>query len=161
MEYVQLKFKVLRFVFSLITSALIAWIIVESSDADWVFSFLVLAIGFPLVVWLERLKNVPAHLISAYLMNKELVNQTKKRLKKLPLKTAEDWNDFQSFYDNDQAIAEHAASDPKAYAVSMRYSVQTLRDTGNFMDFMNSGLVSSKAIEEMYWKTADKENGEN
>lgn len=158
MEFVQLKFKTLRFVLSLITSALIAWIVAANSDVNWILAFLFLAIGLPLVVWLDRLKNVPAHLLSAYLMNKELVGETKKRLRKLPLKTAEEWNDFQSFYDSDQAIAEHAASDPKAFAVSARYSIQTLRDCGNFMDFMNSGLVCSRAIEQIYWEVADKES---
>lgn len=157
----QLKFKTLRFIFSLITSALIAWVIAENSSINWILAFLFLALGLPLVVWLDRLKNVPAHLLSAYLMNKDLIKETQKRLRKLPLKTAEEWNDFESFYDNDQAIAEYAASDPKAFAVSTRYSLQTLRDCGNFLDFMNIGLVCSRAIEKIYWETADKENAKS
>lgn len=160
MEFVQLKFRTLRWVFSLVTSALLAWIIAETTESDFIISFLFLALGLPLAVWLERLKNTPAHLLSSYLMNKDLINETKKKLRKLPLKTAEEWNDFQSFYDDDQAIAAYATSDPKAFAVSTRYSIQTLRDCGNFLDFMNSGLVSSKAIEQMYWETADNEKSQ-
>ena len=156
MEFVQLKFKILRFTFSLITSGFIAWAIATNSDINWIIAFLFLTLGLPLLIWLDRLKNIPAYLLSAYLMNKALIGETKKRLRKLPLKTAEEWNDFESFYDSDQAIAEHAASDPKAFAVSMRYSIQTLRDCGNFMDFMNSGLVCSRAIEQIYWETADQ-----
>lgn len=155
--FAQMKFKILRIIFSFATSALVAWIIAKNFDINWLLTFLFLGFGLPLVVWLNRLKDVPAHLISAYFMNKELVNETKKRLKKLPLRTAEEWNDFQAFYDSDQAIAEHTTSDPKAFAISMRYSLQTLRDCGNFMDFMNGGLVCSKAIEQIYWEAANKE----
>ncbi len=157
MEFVQLKFKTLKFILSLITCALIAWPVAVNSDINWVIAFLFLAIGLPLLVWLNRLKNIPAHLLSAYLMNKGFITETKKRLRKLPLKTADEWNDFQSFYD-DQAITKYVESDPKAFAVSTRYSIQTLRDCGNFMDFMNSGLVCSRAIEQIYWEVADKEN---
>jgi hypothetical protein len=153
----NLKFKILRFIFSLATCALIAWLIAEATDADGVIAFLFLAIGMPIAVWLERLKNVPGHMLAAYVMNKELVSDVKKRLRKLPIKTAEEWNDFQSFYDDDQAIANHAANDPKAYAVATRYSLQTMRETGNFIDFMNSGLVCSKAVEEMFWDAQKKE----
>lgn len=160
MEFAQLKFRTLRFIFSLITSALIAWVIAANFDTNWILVFLFLAIGLPLVVWLERLKNVPAHLLSAYLMNGALVSETKKRLRKLPLKTAEEWNEFESFYDDDQAIAKYAASDPKAFAVSTRYSIQTLRDCGNFLDFMNSGLICSRAIEQIYWETTNKESSD-
>ncbi|NDE89719.1 MAG: hypothetical protein EB059_01060 [Alphaproteobacteria bacterium] len=160
MEFVQLKFKVLRLVFSLITSALLAWIITKTTEVNFITVFFLLVIGLPLAIWLERLKNTPAHLLSACLMNKDLVNETKNKLRRLPLKTAEEWNDFQSFYDSDQAIAEHTASDSKAFAVSTRYSIQTLRDTGNFLDFMNCGLISSRAIDQIYWEIANKEEGE-
>jgi len=160
MEFVQLKFKTLRWVFSLITSALLAWIISETADANFLVAFLALAIGLPLVVWLKRIKNIPAHLLSSYMMHKQLVGEQKKKLRKLPLKTADEWNEFQSFYDDDNAISSHAASDPKAFAVSTRYSIQTLRDCGNFLDFMNCGLISSRAIEDIYWEAADKERSE-
>lgn len=157
MEFVRLKFKTLRWVFSLITSALLGWVISETTEANFIVIFLLLAIGFPLVSWLERLKNVPAHLLSAYLMNKDLVNEVKKKLRNLPLRTSEEWNDFQSFYDDGQAVSAHVTSDPKAFAVSMRYSIQTLKDCGNLLDFMNLGLVASRAIEQTYWDVVDKE----
>lgn len=157
MDAAIVKFRVLRFLLSIITSGLIAWIIAENSQSNWLVPFLILWIGLPSVVWLNQLKNLPGHFIAAYLMNKDLINQTKHQLKKLPLKTAEEWNDFQSFYDNDQLISEHALSNPKAFAVSARYSLQTMRDCGNFIDFMNSALITSRAIEQTYWETADKE----
>lgn len=156
-EAIQLKFRILRFLFSLIICAIIAWIISETADANWLIAFLFLAIGLPLIVWLERLKNVPGHLLAAYLMNKDFINETRKKLKRLPLKTAEEWNEFQSFYDNDQSIAEYAATDAKAFAVSTRYSLQTMRDCGNFIDFMSSSLICSRAIDQTYEELADKE----
>lgn len=157
MEFVQLKFKTIKWVLSLTTSAFLAYVVAENTEVDFIIAFLFFALGLPLAVWLDRFKNIPAYLISAYLMNRALINETKKKLRKLPLKTADEWNDFQSFYDSDQAISEYAASDPKAFAVSTRYSIQTLRDCGNFLDFMNSGLITSKAIEKIYWETADNE----
>ncbi|MFN7901603.1 MAG: hypothetical protein ACK5O1_02070 [Holosporales bacterium] len=160
MKFVQLKFKTLRWVLSLITSAVVAWIISETADTNFIIAFLFLALGLPLAIWVERFKNIPAHLLSAYLMQKALVSEQKKKLRKLPLKTADEWSDFQSFFDDDQALSSHAASDPKAFAVSTRYSIQTMRDCGNFLDFMNCGLIASRAIEEIYWETADKERSE-
>jgi hypothetical protein len=160
MKFVQLKFKTLRWVLSLITSAIVAWIISETADTPFIIAFLFLALGLPLAIWVERFKNIPAHLLSAYLMQKTLVSEQKKKLRKLPLKTADEWSDFQSFFDDDQALSSHAASDPKAFAVSTRYSIQTMRDCGNFLDFMNCGLISLRAIEEIYRETADKERSE-
>lgn len=157
MNAVNLKFKILRLLLSIVTSGLIAWIIAENSQSDWLIPFLILWIGLPLVVYLNQLKNLPGHLIAAYLMNKNLINATKRQLKRLPVKTAEEWIDFQEFYETDQLISEHASSDPKAFVVSVRYSLQTLRDCGNFIDLLNSTLVVSKAINQIFWEVREKE----
>ena len=158
MDFVQLKFKTLRLIISLTTSALIALAASKLADTQWIIAFGILTLGFPAIVFLEKLKVIPGHLVAAYIMNKEFVREAKKKLKKLPLKTAEEWQEFEDFYDNDRFISEYVNSDPKTFAVATRYSLQTMRECGRFMDYMNCGLIQSKAIEQIFWETAENQS---
>ena len=150
-----LYFKALRFIFSLIMSALLAWAIAAIFDANTGQVFLILALGFPVVVWLERLKNIPAHLAAAAILNKQLTADIKRGLKRLPIKTADEWNDFQSFYESDQEIAQYRISDPKVFAVAIQSEFAALKNAGLIVSTLHSHWIMTQAIEQMWEEAVD------
>ena len=93
-----LSFKLLRFTFSLLTSALLAWIAAATFDVKIVYAFLVFAVGLPVIASLDRIKDLPAYIGAAAILNKQLVGEMKRTLKRLLLHTAEEWNEFEAFY---------------------------------------------------------------
>lgn len=156
----HLKFKILRLFLTVVFCALVSWLCNEVFDIDGFLAFLVLLIGLPVAAWLERVKKAPGHILAAYLLHKELIDDTKARLRKLRIKKAEDWIDFQSFFDSDNEIEKYVSSEPKVFAACMKYSLQTLRDSGHFIDFLNSSTIWYQAIEKSYWDAANREKKE-
>ena len=118
------KYSIVKGVFYLLNNALISWVVSRFFDVNWFDVFLLFVVGFPLLSFLNRLKSFPPCLLAAYVMNKSLVRDAKKELKNLPLKTAEEWSDFQDFYEDDLAIQQHIASNPKAFVVYVRTRIQ-------------------------------------
>lgn len=153
-----LTFKVLRLLFSILTSALLAWIIAAIFDLGKLPVFLALVLGFPVISWLNRVKNIPAHLAAAYILNKQLVAEAKRNLRRLPITTADEWNEFQVFYESDDEITKYRSIEPKAYAVAVRYEINTLKECGFLVAAIQSSWVITQAIEQL-WDEAPSQQG--
>ena len=81
----------------------------------------------------------------------------KRTLKRLPLHTAEEWNEFEAFYDFDDEIARYRATEPKAAAAIVRSEVATLKSAGLMASAILTGWIVTRAIDELWQEQSAKE----
>jgi hypothetical protein len=153
----QYTFIVLRFVFSLITSLLLAWLAADIFKIELWLAFLVLAVGLPTLSWLNRLKNAPAHLAAAYLLNKQLVADIKRTLKRLPIKSPDEWGELQAFYDDDTEIVKYRFANPKTFAVAVRSEFAMLKQFGHILPAIQGSWVIDQTLNQLWQESASKE----
>jgi hypothetical protein len=148
------KYYILKGIFYLLNNALIAWTASRLFDLSWFNVFLLLFLGFPLVSFVNRIKNIPPYLLATYIMNKSLVNDAKKGLRALPLKTAEEWSAFKADFCDDHLIMQYTKSDPKAAIVQLK----TLIENQNLISGIMILLIIYRAIDDLVWDAVNKEN---
>lgn len=144
-----LKFAFYKLLLSLLTSGVLAWLASELFDADILIAFLLLAIGLPLTVWLEKVKNLPAYYLTAKLMHRTAVDSFKERFPFLTIESDDEWEEIQDFFHDDDAIEAYIKSHPKAFVSCLKYEIIGLRNCGRFAEFVNACVVRNTAMNEL------------
>jgi hypothetical protein len=119
--------------------------------------FLVLFIGLPILVWVQRAISLPGYVAAAWILNRRFITETKQKLRRLPVKSAEEWNQLISFSELNEEIAKHCANDPKASVVAARYESNGLRAAGGFIRHLHHSWIFGQAMEQLWQEFHDKE----
>lgn len=153
----NLSFQVLRCIFSLVTCGLIAWTVDSALHVGVLPLFLVLFIGLPILVWIQRIISLPGYLAAAWILHKRLLTEMKQKLSRLPIKSAEEWNELIYFSEVDSALAEHCAKDPKAFVAAARYESNAIRRAGRPIQALHNSWLLTQAMQQLWDEYHDKE----
>jgi hypothetical protein len=81
----------------------------------------------------------------------------KQKLRRLPVKSAEEWNQLIYFSELDDEIVKHCANDPKAFVVGERYGYSGLRAAGCPIRYFHASWIFGQAMQQLWDEFYDKE----